>query len=1758
MGADFGVKISADTSDFVAALGDSEKAMESLQFISQETRQVLIEASTEMVVAFAAQKLGLSALYDSFESLNTAVAVVDGGFSILRDTLGKTFLEVENIKRDGLEIAIQFDAARAAAATLTDQSQALADRMQVLSKEVNFSVTSNELLKASYNVLSDGFVSVNDNAEILNITTKLSKAGFTDLGTATDAVTGVLNSYKLGVDQAAKVSDILIATQNAGRITVNQYAADIGKVASIASSAGIGLEEMSTFIAVATASGVQANEAITGFRQAIAAVLKPSSEAAETARSLGVQFDDAALKTKGLAGILRELESKGELTQSTLLRLFGSVEAVSAITPSAGEGARKYGETLDYVSNTVGLTDKAFQQWATSLDSEIKKAINQGQEIFLNFGIGVANVVKPLVQLVNTMLEFRNSLPKEFIQALGSISTIFAAILTAAAAALPVMAANFAITKLLGVASGATGAAMAGFAAFIAKANTQLVAMQLQMAGVNVGAGVMSNTIGLAGLKLIAADIAISGFNATTAAGTGILAKFGAVLKTVGLLALEFGKFVLTSVAKALVKLGLLVAAISAVGAAFNAIKDTGFGDAETAKARDLQAEIEKLTGSLSTASESTNFFDAAMQKLGKGMDRSNGLIDSIIIGMVNFDSAIQGTRDASDKFGEDTTQSFRIVTQAQRNAVSSTLAFAEAMVSVNKVFDSGIGILGKYGLTTLEASDRTRLGATGIAEYKKEAEAQLLIIKKTIEQLRAKNFADKDQEIANKIQIANLANLARSLENGVTFLEANTDATKENSAQSFQSAEEIKTAYDNANKAIEASGNARLVAIKQQQLDGVISAKDAAQMIAADEIRVLQERIRNSEPVVAKLKSQLLGATPEEKVKLDKLISEIESNSQKDRLKIIENGLAEKLRAEQESYKQIENIQKSATAAASAAEKQRQIDVQTLLNQGVITKQEAESRNLQATQNRINAEIAAEQFKIQALEALPTSNDPAKEAEKNAKIIESKTKISDLTLNLLKTEETAQQQVRDAAIRGLEEQGRVAEVEANKRISANLAVLNSLKAEQELFNARTSLEEAQANLAKTRLDNQIKIAQAIGDQGTAQQLKLQSIQQEIASQERIFAAQQKSLEITQQIKAADLERQRILDQIAIKESEIGLLKLKQKKDVTDGEIELANQIVNLNKEKLSQTEMAIQRQGEINSLNQQELQAKQAITRETAQGQRAEQLIKDVLEGKVQVTDGLLAQMGLLNAATTSTGAATREWSAELQLADGRMFQIGESAKGAANQTGQIYLELQKSTGEVVVFGGAMDGAKVNVDNLLGGVGGLNSGLGETVNLGDAVGDAFANVNSEVKNINQSLINAINSAIQLAKQKNAVSSQLNPNGFKGDPSSDPFGGPGSFGGTSRDYLEGLLGDNPLTGIVFNDAKTGQIRNPDDLAREYVTSFGDNLRALEDVTGRVGDFAYQASIVANKIAKSYRDAGISLSGGAGDRFNDLNRIGVDNFTGFAGGGMIRGKGTGTSDSIPAMLSNGEYVINADATAKNKGLLDMINNGLTMPKFARGGFASSSKSKGDKRSSFDQNSQTNIGIKLPQQSSYTIPTMIGQASPNMFQELGLNQVPEQMRAAIKSALDSLGGGKIIKNASGQISVSSQGANDFQRLSTTRLAESYSELQKGSERVTENLGNFASSLNTVSKTISSLSNGGFDPAQLARTPRINPIREIQSTRINPPRVQPRVTAGRTSSNPNSGIGSIINNTINVIDRKEPELDIRNALIVLGRTK
>lgn len=77
------------------------------------------------------------------------------------------------------------------------------------------------------------------------------------------------------------------------------------------------------------------------------------------------------------------------------------------------------------------------------------------------------------------------------------------------------------------------------------------------------------------------------------------------------------------------------------------------------------------------------------------------------------------------------------------------------------------------------------------------------------------------------------------------------------------------------------------------------------------------------------------------------------------------------------------------------------------------------------------------------------------------------------------------------------------------------------------------------------------------------------------------------------------------------------------------------------------------------------------------------------------------------------------------------------------------------------------------------------------------------------------------------------------------------------------------------------------------------------------------------------------------------RYNEVNGLTVQRgttpgrVTERASGGWISGPGTGTSDSIPARLSDGEFVVNARSAEQNAALLEAINGN----RFATGGWVS---------------------------------------------------------------------------------------------------------------------------------------------------------------------------------------------------------------------
>ncbi|MER9210068.1 tape measure protein [Mesorhizobium sp. M0771] len=96
----------------------------------------------------------------------------------------------------------------------------------------------------------------------------------------------------------------------------------------------------------------------------------------------------------------------------------------------------------------------------------------------------------------------------------------------------------------------------------------------------------------------------------------------------------------------------------------------------------------------------------------------------------------------------------------------------------------------------------------------------------------------------------------------------------------------------------------------------------------------------------------------------------------------------------------------------------------------------------------------------------------------------------------------------------------------------------------------------------------------------------------------------------------------------------------------------------------------------------------------------------------------------------------------------------------------------------------------------------------------------------------------------------------------------------------------------------------------------------------------------------DKIADKLLDMALnslfsSAGGGIFGLFGGLLGFSKGGIVHLAGGGHVRGPGTGTSDSVPAMLSDGEFVVRAEQATKHRALLQAINDG-SLPALASGG------------------------------------------------------------------------------------------------------------------------------------------------------------------------------------------------------------------------
>ncbi len=345
----------------------------------------------------------------------------------------------------GIKIFADFETGLAKIGTLLDndtkQLGKFAKEIEKLS--VEFGESTAVLASGLFDIVSAS-VPATEAIAVLRESVKLAKAGFTDTAVAADAITTVLNAFSLSSKDAALAADFLFQTAKAGKTDLAKLAPNIGKVATLAASAGVTLEEMGAALATLTRAGLSTEEATTSLVAVISGFLKPADESAKLAKKLGIELNAAGLKSEGLLSVFEKLEG---LDTETIANLFPNIRAVKGILPIINN-LKSFSKDVEDLRNRAGATDRGFESLVKTLGFLGSRVKQVGTAIVRSLGAALADSVKKAGEALLGYLAVVTRIVNENAALIISIAKVILVIGTVGAALLSagIIFAGFAIT----------------------------------------------------------------------------------------------------------------------------------------------------------------------------------------------------------------------------------------------------------------------------------------------------------------------------------------------------------------------------------------------------------------------------------------------------------------------------------------------------------------------------------------------------------------------------------------------------------------------------------------------------------------------------------------------------------------------------------------------------------------------------------------------------------------------------------------------------------------------------------------------------------------------------------------------------------------------------------------------------------------------------------------------------------------------------------------------------------------------------------------------------------------------------------------------------------------------------------------------------------------------------------------------------------------------------------------------------------------
>lgn len=296
--------------------------------------------------------------------------------------------DVANAAEECSEAASDFETASAKISTIADTSSVSMEKMNkdVLALSKDTGKAAEDIGNATYDAISSGAKTENAVATVAQAN-KLAVGGFTDIASGVDVLTTSLNAYKMDASEASRVSDVLVATQNKGKITVGELGKQIGKVIPLAAAYNTNIENLGSTYAILTANGIKAEEATTYTKSMLKELGDTGSTVSKTLRSkTGKSFAELMASGKSLGDVIGILGKSVDNDKTAFNNMWSSTEAGTGALTLLNTGSKEYASTLKMMENSAGLTDQAFEKMSDTTEMAKEKMVNSMNNLKIAIG----------------------------------------------------------------------------------------------------------------------------------------------------------------------------------------------------------------------------------------------------------------------------------------------------------------------------------------------------------------------------------------------------------------------------------------------------------------------------------------------------------------------------------------------------------------------------------------------------------------------------------------------------------------------------------------------------------------------------------------------------------------------------------------------------------------------------------------------------------------------------------------------------------------------------------------------------------------------------------------------------------------------------------------------------------------------------------------------------------------------------------------------------------------------------------------------------------------------------------------------------------------------------------------------------------------------------------------------------------------------------------------------------------------------------